>query len=186
MTCIIGTWDVDGTVILGADSQQSGSRRPAMKLWYEGHAIIGGAGDASLIRWLQDHPAEGLSEADAAAWCWAYLERLRSRAGDVGLLRDGVQGTRFTGTDLLVGLAGRLFVLYDGVRVEEIQRSDAVVAIGDPTAGEAAYFAAIAGGATPGEVALEMALRAVCRVSADVGGPIVVRRALSFVVGRAP
>lgn len=173
MTCIIGTW-VDGCVVLAADSSNGRDHRPATKLWRVGPAILGGAGDACVLRWMQDHPTAIEIEPgeDARSWVWRLGDVVRARSAEFGVLREGAQGMRWAAVDLIVAIDHRMFVLHDGFEVEEIRREDACAAIGDRTAGVAAFLAA---SSSYGPwLALEVAMDSVGRASAVVGGPTMI------------
>lgn len=173
MTAIGAAWDADGRVWIAADSRCSGHARIARKWWRWGNLTLALAGDEALALWLQrQHAIYTPAPALVEDRLWGLVETIREHAAATGQTREGTQGQRFASADLVATDGRRLWLLMDGWSVEEINRSTAVVGIGDRTAVEAAYLAAVAGGATPGPVALEHALVAVCRVWHGAGLPV--------------
>lgn len=177
MTAIAAVWD-NGGVILAADSRASDHSRPVRKIWRMGSLWLAFAGDAAVAARLQHeaaHPSEEAGPPKSVEEClWSLLDRLRGWAFAAGLTRDGAQGQKFVSATIIATDGARAWRLEDGWSVEEIFPRDAIIGGGDRTAVEAAYFAAIAGGARPGRHALEIAMHAVMQVWNGAGPPLVV------------
>lgn len=176
MTVIGACWDANGRVWIGADSKSGGSPHPVRKIWAWRGLTLAFAGEGALALRLQ-HEASSSDPPSSPSGSvtddlWRLSDHMRSLAETMGVLRDGVQGQRFVDARIIATNGRRVWVLSDGWSVAEHGPEAAIIGGGDRVAVEAAYLAAVASGATPGEMALTIALTSVCRVWDDAGPPV--------------
>lgn len=156
-------------IVIGADSRTTclGAHIEVRKIWAHGDWRMAGAGDGDVLRLVQAGDLD--TSGDPTRMLYSYLLAIREQAASIGMVRDGVGGTRWVSADIIAAHPVHgLWLLSDGQGVLRWTPEMGMLAIGDPSAVRAAYVAL---GGVPTLECVADALRVVGQVSAVVGGP---------------
>lgn len=155
MTCIVGIIE-DGAVHLGGDSAAMSGYDLSLladgKLATVGEFIIGVTGSVRLIQLVRHRftPPAIPAGADLPGYmATAFVDALRECFKDAGFARKDNDREHAGNSALLVGVRGRLFVIYGDYGITETADGYAAVGCGDQLATGALYATARTGGAAP-------------------------------------
>ncbi len=181
MTCIVAIADGDRGVIMAADGQATADDftipRATPKIHCAGNYLIGASGPArtgDLVCYAFDPPPPPPPDAQPyalpALLTTAFVDRLRAvfREGGAMKTEDGVDNTD---TVLLVGVQGRVFVVYQDLSVVESTRGYAAIGSGHEIASGALAALRIADPLGSPAHHAQTALRIAADFIASVGRP---------------
>lgn len=188
MTCIVAVSSPDGSVVMGGDSAGVDDRDYSMgthaepKVWSAGDVLFGACGSFRVAQLLRHHmvlPALDPDEDPLHFVTGSLVNAMRSTLTEGGALTvwDEDSTEELTASGLLVGIAGRVFEVFEDFGVGELVEGYGSVGCGSMLA--LGVLAATESLDLGPRRRVKLALKAAERHSAGVRGPMTILRQAS-------